>query len=227
MKKKYSTVLLFIVLLFSTLVAKESRIKWYTLLGQGVHFYGSPDTTEIRLQEAHRYFDDSEKNLSRYYRDEILPLINLDSLPEDFRMGNYMEAEIQTISVAPTRVSETRVELVVHKYLGRHLWHGYFQALAVYHIERDSIIDEMFNLNSTYNKLSYTYKGIGHGTLTESFMKRKGFRKLGKPDYTYTMQAHGKGIYYYEKEDLEVFEENSRVHYIQHGRPYWVDLEDH
>jgi hypothetical protein len=96
-------------------------------------------------------------------------------------------------------------------------WHHFLYELKRYRLRRTPRIDAALKLRALYKKLSFRYRGIGHGSLLD----RKALKLLG-PYREYMGQSFSYRELYFKKHRLYVNLRHGIVYYVAHRKdPGW------
>ncbi len=203
---------------------QDGEDKWYVMGRIGYHHHGEPDPVALDKADAAKYFTKEKPFLSDAYRKEVL--YRLPPAPG----ARSLQARSQAMRFSPKdprcfaevfKFNSREVYIKVLRPLGAYRWHHHFNCLAIYRIERSQLINSIFAVDKLYEKFSFVYRGLGHGT---SWKEASAI--LGKPDYRYPSQSPSLGKYYYRKHDLHVKTHNGQVHFLEKGKPEWAVSQD-
>jgi hypothetical protein len=203
--------------------------KWYEVGGVGFHILDDHIPAE-KLSDAQAllYFAEGAPHLSELWRvpenrDRVAK--SLQALQKSLRYFNLAKNPAPFAEVA--RFSSKRVVIRALYPLGAYLWHHYFETLAVYELERNGRIDERFKLVELEKKLSFTFKGIGHGTRAGYFSNPDNAddtvtKVLGRPDDEYMSQTLSYRLIYYRRYNISIEIHDGVVYTVEQGKPGWV-----
>lgn len=114
--------------------------------------------------------------------------------------------------------SHSRAILRVTLVLGSFRGHHYFYQLARYNVAREPAIDTVYELAELERRLSYTYRGLGHGSRSAEM-----FSRLSAPDAEYPGPTPSQRNLYFGAENLHVELHDGVVYYIEPGKPGWLE----
>jgi hypothetical protein len=207
----------------------QTNDKWYEVGGVGLHILDDHIETE-RLSDAQAlaYLSEGAPHLSELWRapeNRNRVAKSLQALKTSLRYFNVPKNPAPFAEVA--RFSRTRVVVRVLYPLGAYMWHHYFETLAVYELDRNQRLDERFNLVETEKRLSFTFKGIGHGTRAGYFSNPDNkddlvTKILGKPDDEYMSQTPSYRLIYYRRYKISIEIHDGVVYAVEQGKPAWV-----
>ena len=132
----------------------------------------------------------------------------------------HLDVRNHPVSANIYKFSKSRVKIYVQFIYGYSRWHHYYILLDNFIVERDTYIDEIFNLNALYKKYSYSFRGLGHGSSIEEVEER-----LGCDYYEYAGQSPQYRNIFFEEYNLEIIIQDWAVKYLQEGKPGWMDTE--
>jgi len=132
----------------------------------------------------------------------------------------HLDRSHHPISASICQFSKSKAKIYIKFIYGHSRWHHFYIILRAFLVKRDSYLDEIFGLNELEKKYSYSFKGVTHGTAAIEVEQR-----LGGDYYEYAGQSPQYRNIYYEKFNLEIIIQNSKVKYIHKGKPSWMDTE--
>lgn len=132
----------------------------------------------------------------------------------------YLNRNNHPISANVYRFSKSKAKIYIQFIYGHSRWHHYHIVLKNYIIDRDSYINEIFNLIELEKKYSFVFKGVGYGTSLD-----KALEILGNKYYEYAGPSPQFQNIYYEEYNIELVIQDWIVKYLQQGRPGWMNTE--
>lgn len=132
----------------------------------------------------------------------------------------YLDNNDHPITANVYMFSKSKAKIHIKFIYGHSRWHHYYIVLGNFLLERDSYIDDVFNLNVLEKKYSYSFKGISHGSSVEEIEDI-----LGRGYYEYAGQSPQYRNIYYEKYNIEIIIQDWVVKYVQEGKPDWMKSE--
>ena len=199
--------------------------KWYSPVDIGQHVDSSAVAEEklskaqikeifqkgtIFRKEALKRYEKIKDNWLEDNRAEYLNKFKNDKIFSLDRRDHPISASIY-------QFSKSKAKIYIQFIFGHSRWHHYYIALGNFTAERDSYLDEVFDLDKLEKKYSYSFKGVAHGISAEEVEKI-----LGRNYFEYAGQSPQYRNIYYEQYDIEIIIQDWRVKYIQHGKPNWM-----
>jgi hypothetical protein len=208
----------------------QQDAKWYEIGGVGLHILDDKIPPEpLSDAQALAYFKEGGSHLSELWRAPE----NQDKVAKSLQtlktsLPYFNAARSPTPFALPARFNASRVVVRVLAPLGGYLWHNYFETLAVYEFNRRRRLDDIFNLVATEKRLSFTFKGIGHGTPAGYFSspdneKDLVTKALGVPDDEYMSQTPSYRLIYYRRYNISIEIHDGVVYAVERGKPGWVE----
>ncbi len=205
---------------------KEETEKYYTLVDIGCHI-DSNGVTEEKLSKnkikdifqketilRKEAFEKYEKLRNKWFEN------NGNDYIAKFKKNKifHLDRKNHPISANVYEFSKSKAKIHIKFIYGHSRWHHYYIALRDFSVDRDSYIDEVFNLIELENKYSYSFKGGNHGMYLEYVKKI-----LGNDYYRASGQSPQYQKIYYDKYNIEIIIQDWVVKYLQKGRPTWMD----
>ena len=219
----------FLCLTFLTLALSAEDLskndKWFKVDAVGFHHYGNPDAITLKQSDIEKYFVKQRPFLTKIFQKERLDELLEKNREQEFKPERSLPPEDPECFAQVSRINKKEVYIKILKPLGAWRWHHYFQCLAIYKIQRNKAIDDIFVIDELYAKLSFSFQGIGHGMAGPDIRSKDNeiIKLLGKPDYEYLSQSPSLGRYYFEEYDLHIVTHHFVVYYVEKGKPDWVE----
>ncbi len=225
MLRSIATICLVFTSLSITAEEQNQDDKAYKRNAVGFHHHGNPTPISTSKSDASKYFLKGRPFLSDFFRQEVLAVLLRDIAGQEFKPKRTVPIRDSRCFAEVSQISKMEVYVKILKPLGAWRWHHHFQCLAIYKIQRNKAIDEIFSVEELYAKLSFTYLGIGHGMGGPDIFQSENrvSKMLGRPDYVYPSQSPSFGQSYYKKHDLHIVTHNRVIYYVEKGQPDWVD----
>ena len=191
--------------------------KIYKISQVGHHFIRKPHIQQISEKQATKLFQKEYPYLTSYWYSNLYHPVNLGEEEKIKLNSKGLNDPMDSRTFAQLRkFSKSSVTIGVMQPLGGRRWHHYYYKLVLYELKRFDFIDDVFKIPDKEKKLSYTFKGIGHGSTM------KDLEELGRPDHIYPSQTPSFEQFYYEKFDIHVIIHNFKVYIIEAGKPNWI-----
>jgi hypothetical protein len=199
--------------------------RWFSVNAVGFHHHGTTSPISISNSDAEKYFTKAHPFLSATFENSTLRDLLKEIAGQEFKPKRSVPLRDPRCFAEVSRINKQEVYIKILKPLGAWRWHHHFQCLAIYKIQRNKAIDDIFAIDKLYAKLSFTFQGIGHGMAGPDIRSQDSVitKALGEPTFEYPSQSPSLGRYYYEKHDLHIVTHEFVVYYVEKGKPDWVE----